>query len=332
MRNEYDEEYPAESGGAIARGGRIDVVEAGRLAAVARELERAARSANTRRAYEADWRHFTSWCASVGAEALPAAPETLVAYLAALSETARPATVDRRLAGIRWAHAQAGFVAPTSDTRVSDVRRGLRNVLGVRPDARQPALAEDVRAMVAALPRTLQGARDRALVLFGYASALRRSELVSIDVEHLSFTEDGARLVVAASKTDQKGEGAIVGVVRTRSRTCPVAALNEWIAASGIETGAVFRSVRKGGRSLGGRLSGHAVAVVVKQAALAAGLDPTRFAGHSLRSGLVTEAFSRGAAAEDIMRHTRHRRHETLMRYRHEGRLFHGNVSSKAGL
>lgn len=303
-----------------------------RLADAANRYKEEATSKATRRAYAADWRDFTAWCASVGATPLPADPETLIAYITALADTCRPSTIDRRLAGIRAMHRDEGLEAPTFLPDVSKVRQGIRRELGVDPNAKAAAGTEEVLKMVATLPTSLRGLRDRALLLVGFAAALRRSELVGVDVEHLTFSEDGVRILVPKSKTDQAGEGAAVGVLATNRPTCPVAALRTWIDAAGVERGAVFLSFDRRGRMTSERLSGYGVAIVVKRAARAAGLDPERFAGHSLRAGMVTEAFANGVAAEDIMRTTRHKRHETLMRYRREARLFHNNASGKLGL
>lgn len=334
MRRRSDRPEATTSGArALARRRVATPAELLELAERASELEDAARAPSTRRAYAADWRHFEAWCATVGASPLPASVATLAGYVTALSSVARPSTVDRRLAGVRAAHREAGLDAPTGHPLVTKLRKGMRNLVGVAPpNAKSPALAEIVLRMADALPASSAGARDRALLLFGYASALRRSELVGIDLDHLTFDGDGVRVLLPRSKTDQVGAGQLVGVAATGQPTCPVAALRAWISAAGLGSGAVFRSVSKSDLVLERRLSAHSVALVVKRAAALAGFDPSSFSGHSLRAGLVTQAFANGAAAEDIMRHTRHKRHETLLRYRREGRLFHNNVSAKAGL
>jgi len=130
----------------------------------------------------------------------------------------------------------------------------------------------------------LKGLRDRALLLLCFAGALRRSELVALNVEDIEETESGLRITIRRSKTDQEGAGQTIAIVRG-SVACPVAAVKAWLQAAGITSGRLFRSVRKGGKTLGGSLSAQAVANIVKAQARAVGLEPTSYAGHSLRSG-----------------------------------------------
>ena len=195
-----------------------------------------------------------------------------------------------------------------------------------------PALTDDLRAMLAALPEGLAGTRDRALLLVGFAGGFCRSELVAMDLEHVGFTQEGLRAGLPRSKTDQEGEGRVVGIVATRRPTCPVAALRAWIEATRIEAGPLWCPLTRGGRVRAGRLSGYSVALIVKRAARRAGYDAARFAGHSLRARMVTQAFANGASEADIMRQTGHRSSKTLGRYNREGRLFHQNASGRLGL
>lgn len=299
----------------------------------ARRLHEHARADATKRAYAADWRHFEAWCMARGLESLPAAPETLVLYLAAFAGQFKMSTIERRLATIRVAHATEGFEAPTRHPAVREARAGARRLYGVATAGKAPALADDIRAMVGNLPETLLGSRDRALLLVGFAGGFRRSELVAIDVEHLQFDEAGVRIAIPRSKTDQEGEGATIGIHATGRPTCPVAALRAWLERAAIDEGPVFRPVDRHGNVRPNRLRSAAVADVVKRTAVSAGLEhPERYSGHSLRAGLVTEAFARGAAEHDIMRQTRHKDSRTLRRYRREGRVWINNVTSDLGI
>jgi integrase len=302
-------------------------------AAEVRRLHDHARAEATKRAYAADWKHFESWCEARGYTSLPATPDALALYLGALAGRFKMSTIERRLATIRVAHATAGFDAPTRHPAVREARAGARRLYGVATAGKAPALADDIRAMVGCLPDTLLGARDRALLLAGFAGGFRRSELVAIDVEHLQFDEAGVRIAIPRSKTDQEGEGATIGIHATGRSTCPVAALRAWLERAAIVDGPVFRPVDRHGNVRSSRLRPAAVADVVKRAAIAAGLEnPERYSGHSLRAGLVTEAFARGAAEHDIMRQTRHKDSRTLRRYRREGRLWINNVTENIGL
>lgn len=302
-------------------------------AAQARRIAAHARAEATEKAYLNDWRHFCAWCRERQLEPLPAAPETLVRYIASLgTERKKASTIERRLASIRILHQVNGHEAPTRHPAVAEMRRGARRLYGVAPTARAPALAADIINMIAALPETLIGVRDRALLLVGFAGAFRRAELVGVDAEHLRFDESGVRIRIPRSKTDQEGAGEPIGIRATGTPTCPVAALRDWLDRASIASGPVFRPVDRHGKVAPRRLAPAAVAMVVKRSAAAAGLDPAWFAGHSLRAGLVTEAFARGASEADIMRQTRHKDSRTLRRYRREGRLWINNVTENIGL
>jgi integrase len=201
---------------------------------------------------------------------------------------------------------------------VQEVRSGIRRTLGTRQEGKRPLLGSAVRqgsAELAAQQNHLLALRDRALVLLGWFGALRRSELVAIDVGHLRFVGQGLELLIPRSKTDQEGRGHVIPIGRERDPdVCPVHALRAWIAAGAIREGAVLRRVDRWGH-VGPRLSDHAVAEIVKKAAAAAGVDPELIAGHSLRSGLVTEAARQGRAEGQIMKITRHESVTMLRRY-----------------
>ena len=187
--------------------------------------------------------------------------------------------------------------------------------------------------MVAGLPEGLLGIRDRALLLVGFAGAFRRSELVGLDIADLDFNHDGLTVTLRRSKTDQEGEGRKVGLpYGSNPSTCPVRSLQAWIEASAIEAGPVFRSVNRHGRLQPDRLSDKAVALVVKRRAEAAGLDPSRYAGHSLRAGLATAAANAGVSERAIMAQTGHRSVQMVRRYIRDGSLFRENAAAKVGL
>ncbi|MHB9027104.1 MAG: tyrosine-type recombinase/integrase, partial [Armatimonadota bacterium] len=266
----------------------------------------ASKAASTRRAYATDWRDFTEWCAWKGVPALPAAPATVAAYLSALADGGKKAsTINRRAAAIRFAHKVAGYDSPTSSALVEATTAGIRRQIGTAQQGKAPAVTEDVRRMIATLPDTLRGTRDRALLLVGFAGAFRRSELVGLDLDDVTFCPEGMVVTLRRSKTDQEGEGQRKGIpCGTSEDTCPVRALQRWLEASGAmgsEPGPLFRAVNRWG-GLGERLSPIDVARAVKKAARAAGLDARRYSGHSLRAGLATAAAAAGVRERDIMR------------------------------
>ncbi|HYF06329.1 MAG TPA: site-specific integrase [Acetobacteraceae bacterium] len=276
----------------------------------------------TRRAYDSDFAMFSAWCDHRGASPLPAAPEAVAAFLAYSAQAgAKPSTISRRLAAIRYAHALAGLEPPTSAEGVRATLRGIRRTIGAAKAQKAPATAERVAAMAALAPATLRGLRDRAILLFGFAGAFRRSELVALQVEDLTETPDGLRVRIAQSKTDQEGQGQEVAIPNgTRLR--PVEALQAWIAAAGTTEGPIFRRVAKSGRVLPGALAAESVADIVKHYARAAGFDPAAFAGHSLRAGFLTSGAERGASIFKLMEVSRHKSVDTLRSYVRRAELF----------
>ncbi len=299
----------------------------------ARDYVDQARAHNTLRGYRADWAHFDTWCRDHELPSLPAAPESVALYLAALAETHKASTLQRRLSSISQAHKAAGYESPTGHAGVRAVWAGIRRARGVAQVGKAPAVTEDVRVMVAALPESLLGTRDRALLLLGFAGAFRRSELVSLDVGDVQETREGLVATLRRSKTDQEGEGRRVGIpYGSNPSTCPVRSLRGWLEASGIEAGPLFRGVDRHGRLLPNRLSDKAVALVVKRRAQGAGLDPSIYSGHSLRSGLATSAAAAGVSERAIMAQTGHRSLHVVRRYIREGSLFQENAAARVGL
>ncbi|RAI42642.1 site-specific integrase [Rhodoplanes roseus] len=273
------------------------------------------KAASTRSAYRADWEHFRLWCEAHGEGPLPAAPAAVAAYLVAMADQGRSvSTIARRLAAVSHAHRLAGHPEPSGAAPIKAVLRGIRRTLGVAPSRKTPAVADTLVAMLAQMPDTLTGLRDRALLLIGFAGALRRSELVGLDVADIDRCPQGIVLHLAFSKTDQEGEGQAIAVPHGTTLH-PVAALDAWLTAAAIAEGPVFRPIDRRGRVGTTRLTDRSVALIVKRWASAAGLDPATFAGHSLRAGFVTEALNGGVDPLDIARVTRHRRLETLQVY-----------------
>jgi site-specific recombinase XerD len=300
----------------------------------AREYTRQAKAANTRRAYRSDWNDFDVWCTVHHLPSLPASANTVGLYLTALADQGRKAsTIGRRVSSISQAHQAAGFESPTQTAAVRALLAGIRRTIGTAQTGKAPAVTEDIRAMVAGLPENLLGLRDRALLLVGFAGAFRRSELVGLDVSDLEFNRDGLTITLRRSKTDQEGEGRKVGIpYGSNPETCPVRSLRAWLDASAIEAGPVFRPVNRHGRMQPDRLSDKAVALVVKRRAEAAGLEPAKYAGHSLRSGLATAAAAAGASERAIMAQTGHRSVNMVRRYIRDGSLFRENAAARVGL
>src|ERR1700737_1060731 len=208
------------------------------------DLAKAEKAASTRKAYGTDFRIFKEWCDARGVPALPAAPETVAAYLAAQASSSKASTLGRRVAAIRYAHKLAGLALPTDAEGVKATMRGIRRTHGSARVRKAPALAGKVLGMVATAPDKLAGLRDRALLLIGFGGALRRSELVALDVADVAESETGLLVTIRASKTDQERVGATIAIARG-DIACPVKALRDWLAAAGIEAGPIFRPIDK---------------------------------------------------------------------------------------
>jgi site-specific recombinase XerD len=226
---------------AIARTVSLTLEEA------AGDFARASKSVATRRAYQSDAADFTSWCGTHGLEPLPANVSTVAAYLAGLAKAGlKASTITRRCAGIRYLHRMAGYDPPTSSEAIKAVLAGIRRTIGTSVTTKAPATAEAIRAILQEMPSDLRGLRDRALLLLGFAGALRRSELVALNVSNLEETAEGFHIHIRRSKTDQEGAGDFVSIPHG-SRLRPVAAVKEWLQAAGVTEGPIFRSIKKGG-------------------------------------------------------------------------------------
>jgi site-specific recombinase XerD len=341
----------------------------------AADYAKAEKADATRLAYGSDFRHFEAWCGGVNRQALPGSPETCAAYFATLADSGlKASTIARRAAAICYAHRLAGHASPTAAEPVKAVLRGIRRNTGVAPVQKAPATVRTIRAMLAHMDKSFRGRpsaepgiqapqvgpwipgsrkgaprndhlplavlRDRALLLIGFAAALRRSELVALDVGDIEMVPEGAIVHVRRSKTDQEGSGHAIPVPRG-SKLRPIEALEEWLAALsgfifrsqslGAESeaavsGPLFVAIGKGDRPTSRRLSDRAVADIVKRWAQAARLDPAAFSGHSLRAGFVTSALEAGADPFKVMDVTRHRRVETLKVYDRRAKAFRNHA------
>jgi site-specific recombinase XerD len=289
---------------------------------------RAEKSAATQKAYGSDFGVFGLWCQEHEFPLIPTTSEAIAAYLAFEADRgAKPSTIARRLAAIRYVHGIGGHPNPTNDERVRAVIRGIRRTHGTAPRRVLPATADRLLAMAPRPDGGLSTLRDRALLLLGFAGALRRSELVALDVADLEETPEGLRVTIRRGKTDAEGRGAVIAILRGEV-ACPVAALREWLRAAEITDGPLFRSIRRGGHVQNTRLTDRTVATIVKRYAAQAGFDPMLFSGHSLRAGFLTSAAKRGASVFKMMASSRHRSIETLSAYVRDQELFKDHAGS----
>jgi site-specific recombinase XerD len=294
---------------------------------------RASKAANTIRGYRTDWRDFSAWCESRGLEPLPVSPDAVAEYIADCAGHLKTGSIQRKLNAIAEAHKAAGLDSPTHAGIVRNTLKGIKRTLGTSTSQKAAALTHDIRAMVEVVDLGLIGIRDRALILLAFAGAFRRSELVGLDVENCEFSKDGLTVSLPRSKTDQDGAGRRVGIpYGSNPETCPVRTVQAWMEQAGIAAGALFRSINRHGQVQAGRLNGIDVARVVKKLTERAGLDPAKYAGHSLRAGHATTAAIAGASERSIMRQTGHKSVQMVRRYIRDGNLFRENSAGKLGL
>lgn len=312
--------------------GEIAVRDDGdRQAALERAILRAnnlaadARSENTRRAYRTAWKQFTDWCQRLRFHPLEGEADVIGMYLADRSETLALASLRVHLAAIIAARRIAGTPIDAKDPRIADVMRGVaRRVAGKSQAEATPALLDDVCAMVRALPDSSPWTiRNRAVLWLGFGAALRRSELVALNIGDVSIVSAGLQIDVRRSKTDQTGKGHLIAVARGRNPDlCPVVAVERWREARAIDRDdpnsaklPLFVGLDPAGRLTEERLGDRAVARIVRSAARAAGLPSGRWSGHSLRAGLVTSAVLNGSELADAMRQARQVSVQTAKRY-----------------
>ncbi len=293
-----------------------------------------ARSPATRRAYESDWKRFVAWCRAQKCTAMPADPRAVALYLAERADAGRKvSTIERELSAISEAHRRKNQPSPRAHVAVQEVLKGIRRTLGTKPRQAAALGIEDLRKLAIACPiSSLKGLRDRAILTLGFAGALRRSEIVGLDVGDVSFEGQGAKVTVRRSKTDQEASGTTVAIpYGANPVTCPVRSVQAWIRASDVTEGPLFRSVNRHGR-VGARLSGNDVARLLKSLADAAGIPSESVSGHSLRAGFATEAARVGKNDRAIMRHGRWKSRATVDRYVREGQIFDDNPAAGIGL
>lgn len=285
------------------------------------ELLRKSTAENTRRAYKADLKHFSEWGGSI-----PCSPETLAAYLADHSKTLAVATLGRRLASISKAHSSLGLQSPTSSALVKSTYKGAKRSQGASQRRMKPLLVEDLHLILSRLSDDPKALRDASLLLLGFAGALRRSEIIALDLKDIEWVPEGAVLNVRRSKSDQEGRGRRIGIAYARGRHCPVNATRLWIESLAIADGPVFRRVTRHGQISEARLSPEAVARIIKAHVSGIGLDPEQYSGHSLRAGLATSAAKAGVSSWKIRQQTGHASDAMLDRYIRDGELFIGNA------
>ena len=276
---------------------------------------------NTLRAYQSDFKDFSAFCSKNGFSSIPTQPKIIALYITHLSKSLKFSTLKRRIASISVIHKLKGHYLDTKHPIIMENLHGIKRTLGSRQKAKKPILINDLKLIIKVIDK--EKIRDKALILIGFAGGFRRSELVNIYNEDVEFVTEGVKILVKKSKTDQSGEGIVKAIPYFDNQEfCPVIALKDYIKykfASKNE-GRIFE------------ISDKSVALIIKKYAEKVGLDSSRYAGHSLRSGFATTAAEFGAEERNIMAMTGHKTTQMVRRYIQEANLFKNNALNKIKL
>ncbi len=273
---------------------------------------------NTLRAYQSDFRDFSFFCSKNGFSSLPTQPKIIALYITHLSKSSKFSTLKRRIASISVIHKLKGHYLDTKHPIIMENLHGIKRTLGSRQKAKKPILINDLKLIIKVIDE--KKLRDKALILIGFAGGFRRSELVNIIYDDIEFVNEGVKILIRKSKTDQTGEGIIKAIPYFENKEfCPVVALKDFIKEKSISINEekIFD------------LSDKSVALIIKRYAEKAGLDPSKYAGHSLRSGFATTAAEFGAEERNIMAMTGHKTTQMVRRYIQEANLFKNNALNK---
>ena len=276
---------------------------------------------NTLRAYQADFKDFSSFCARNGFKSLPTEPKIIALYLTHLSSFSKFSTLKRRIASIKVVHKLKGHYIDVKHPIITENIMGIKRKLGVKQTSKKPLLINDLKQIINVIHQEkneLKKNQNKAMILIGFAGGFRRSELVSIEYGDIDFVSEGVKITVTKSKTDQTGIGLTKAIPYFENKTyCPVISLRKWIEFSNINIGKIFK------------VSDKTVALTIKKYASMAGLDNSKYAGHSLRSGFATSTAEIGADERSIMAMTGHKSTQMVRRYIQEANLFKNNALNK---
>jgi len=290
---------------------------------------------NTVRAYKSDFKDFGLFCTQNGFKSLPSEPKIVSLYLTYLStKEAKMSTLKRRLVSIGVIHRLKGHYLDTKHPSIIENIMGIKRRKGSIQLAKKPILINHLKEIINVIDKQnkkeIKKFRDRSIILIGFSGGFRRNEIVSLDFDDLDFVQEGLKINLRRSKTDQFGEGFKKALPYfDSSQYCPVISLKKWIEVSKIASGPVFRRFTKGSKLSNNRLTDQTVALLIKEYLQLAGLDSKNYSGHSLRSGFATSAAESGAEERSIMAMTGHKSTEMVRRYIKEANLFKNNALNK---
>ena len=240
------------------------------------------RTAATRRAYASDWAAFESWCVLERVAPLPARTETIALYLRSLAGEAKLSTLRRKLAAIHATHRDRDRPLPARQPELRALFVELAGERRLHSAPRPAASPEDVMALVKALPHDVAGLRDRALILLGWVTASRPAEVLALDVTDVRATTRSVTLTMGLRREASAGR-TVVLVGRSGDDACPTRWLRAWLRVLQADAGPLFRPVSRHGRIGAGRLSVQMMRLVLRRAALAAGIPLERVSADGLR-------------------------------------------------
>ena len=290
---------------------------------------------NTIRAYKSDFNDFGLFCAQNGFKSLPSEAKIISLYLTQLStKEVKISTIKRRLVSIGVIHRLKGHYLDTKHPLIVENLMGIKRRKGSIQNGKKPLLINNLKRLINVIDQQkkeqIKIFRDRTIILIGFSGGFRRNEIVSLDYDDLDFVEEGLKINIKRSKTDQFGEGSIKGLPYfDNSQYCPVVSLKNWIDIAKINSGSLFRRFSKGSRLTEKRLTDQTVALLIKEYLQLAGIDNKNYSGHSLRSGFATSAAESGADERSIMAMTGHKSSEMVRRYIKEANLFKNNALNK---
>jgi len=293
---------------------------------------------NTVRAYKSDFNDFGLFCSKNGFRSLPSEPKIVSLYLTYLStRDVKMSTLKRRLVSIAVIHKLKGHYLDTKHPSIIENMMGIKRRKGSIQKGKKPLLINNLKNIINVIDKEkieeIKKLRDRSIILIGFSGGFRRNEIVTLDYEDLDFVQEGLKIRVKRSKTDQFGEGIIKGLPYfDNSQYCPVVSIRKWLEISKINTGPIFRRFTKGSKLSENRLSDQTVALLIKDYLKIAGIESRNYSGHSLRSGFATSAAESGAEERSIMAMTGHKSTEMVRRYIKEANLFKNNALNKIKL
>jgi site-specific recombinase XerD len=290
---------------------------------------------NTVRAYKSDFKDFELFCAQNNFKSLPSEPKIVSLYLTYLStKEAKISTLKRRLVSIGVIHRLKGYYLDTKHPSIIENIMGIKRRKGSIQKGKKPILISHLKQLINVIDEQknedIKKLRDRSIILIGFSGGFRRNEIVSLDYDDLDFVEEGLKIQIRRSKTDQFGEGLVKAFPYFNNiKYCPVISLKKWIEISRINSGPLFKRFLKGSKLSENRLTDQTVALLIKEYLRLAGIDDKNYSGHSLRSGFATSAAESGVEERSIMAMTGHKSAEMVRRYIKEADLFKNNALNK---